>query len=104
MKDVRLEIPDMPICRNVSGYNLARTVAIYRDGRWYNGSFILLPLSLYSFLASEAKRQGKEISAPVKVSSNEPAEPKAKEPKEKKSKGPKVVKKLQGFNPFLVGE
>jgi hypothetical protein len=101
MKDVRIEIPDRADARNVNGYNLSRTVAIYRDGRWYSGSCLLLPLSLSSFLFAQARAQGIQISKPpVKVA--EVVEDK-KEKKEPKVKNKKEKKNKVSFNPFLLG-
>lgn len=100
MKDVRIEIPDMPDARNVNGYNLSRTVAIYRDGRWYSGSYLILPLSLSPFLFAQARAQGIQISKPAPVA--EVVEDK-KEKKEPKVKNKKEKKNKVSFNPFLLG-
>lgn len=103
--DVRLEVPASKDASNVFGHNLSRTVCTYRKGVWYNENFMVLPLCVWPFLRDQANKQGLVLERKVvTIREEEPEEPKAKEPKEKKAKGPKVVKKLQGFNPFLVGE
>lgn len=99
--DVRIEVPVTKDAVNVAGHNLAGKVCIFRDDVWYSGSFMVLPRSVWGFLAREAKSQGKVLYR-VKVLSEEVEE--VEDKKEKKARGPKVVKKSNNFNPFMVGE